>query len=269
MQDINGVQIADGDVAAAMGWAVVRKASLATLGERLDFLADKDPSLHALYRAAWAAEDDLNPEGWTVDQLNPGLGFRDRLGQAVAADWYQKLAAGDLDEAALGELGVARIAAAPSPPDGQRTASLQLALDGEAPVWAATFVTLPSLVEMKDAKCAEIRNLRWLKEVGGIVLNGVAIRTDENSQTKINGAVTLLMLDPEMAGIDNWEATPGNFVTLPRATMEAVGMAVGQHIQACFTRSRELSDLVVNANSRAAVEAVDITVGWPNQNGST
>ena len=120
-----------------------------------------------------------------------------------------------------------------------------------------------TLDELKAARIQAVRDLRATKEVGGIVVGGTPIRTDEKSQAKLNGAVSLFALDPAKTQVNNWEAVPGVFVTLQRAQIEAIGLAVGAHIQACFDRSADLCRAISEAEDAAAVSAIDITAGWP------
>jgi len=119
------------------------------------------------------------------------------------------------------------------------------------------------LAELKSEKQEAIRALRWQRETGGIVVGGVPIRTDEKSQAKLNGAVSLFGLDPAMTEISSWEAVPGVFVSLSKAQIDGIAVAVGAHVQACFNRSRVLSEAVAAAADKAALDAIDITAGWP------
>lgn len=80
---------------------------------------------------------------------------------------------------------------------------------------------------------------RWEIETGGIEVAGQMIRTDDLSQAKISGACVLLSNDPDVASID-WEAQPGTWVTLDRATMVGIGIAVGRHVQRCFSSLRQI-----------------------------
>ncbi|MBZ9850124.1 DUF4376 domain-containing protein [Mesorhizobium sp. CA14] len=113
-------------------------------------------------------------------------------------------------------------------------------------------------------KLAALADKRWTIENGGVVINGASVRTDANSQAKITGAVSLFQNDPELESID-WEAQPGVWVTLDAATMKAIGIAVGRHVQACFSRARALSASIMAAPDIEALDAVDIEAGWPGQ----
>lgn len=103
-------------------------------------------------------------------------------------------------------------------------------------------------------------DLRWRIETGGILVAGTSVRTDEKSQSKITGAVQLLAADPTLAAID-WEAQPGVWVSLDAATMQAIGIAVGRHVQACFTALKAVQE-TITAGEIVSFEQID-AADWP------
>jgi hypothetical protein len=117
-----------------------------------------------------------------------------------------------------------------------------------------------TLDQVKAVRRAELAAIRYARETGGITVNGVAVATDLVSQAKINGALALVQVQP--ATSIKWKAAAG-FVTLDAAAVQAVALAVGRHVQACFAREAQLTDEI---NARATVEAVvalDLNAGWP------
>jgi len=125
------------------------------------------------------------------------------------------------------------------------------------------WVEVPApLEELRVARLAALADKRWRVETGGVMVAGALVRTDATSQSKITGAVSLFDNDPELVSID-WEAQPGVWVTLDAASMRAIGIAVGRHVQACFSHARTLSGQIVAAEDKAALDAVDIEDGWP------
>jgi hypothetical protein len=125
---------------------------------------------------------------------------------------------------------------------------------------SAWTVTDKPLAEVLAARKEAVTALRYAKETGGIVLNGAAIRTDRESQALINGAK--LLAEAEPAEVVDFKAASG-WVSLDSATMQAIGLAVGQHVRACFRQERELHEAIDAAATVAAVQAIDITAGWP------
>lgn len=124
-------------------------------------------------------------------------------------------------------------------------------------------VTDMPLEVLRANKFAALADKRWTVETGGITIGGALVRTDANSQAKITGAVSLFQNDPDLTAID-WEAQPGVWVTFDAATMKAIGIAVGRHVQACFSRAKVLSTAIAAAQNAADLDAIDIETGWPS-----
>lgn len=125
-----------------------------------------------------------------------------------------------------------------------------LSADGQSMVTAP--VVPPTLAQL----LAHAAQRRWEIETGGIEVAGQMIRTDEQSQAKIAGACVLLSNDPDVTGID-WEAQPGTWVTLDRATMIGIGVAVGRHVQRCFSALRQIQGEITaeNITTTGAIDA--------------
>jgi hypothetical protein len=79
---------------------------------------------------------------------------------------------------------------------------------------------------------------RYRKEVGGLMLAGMPVATDDRSKLLIFAARTKAKEDAETT--KRWK-TDGGFVTLDAATLIAIGDAVEAHVTACF----DLEDDVV------------------------
>lgn len=121
------------------------------------------------------------------------------------------------------------------------------------------------LVAERRGALAALAQKRWEVETGGILFGGaIPIRTDEVGQAKITGALALMDKDPDMLSID-WEGQPGIWATIDKATLEAIGIAVGRHIQACFSRARVVSEAIQAATDEAGLKAAaaQIDHGWP------
>jgi hypothetical protein len=119
-----------------------------------------------------------------------------------------------------------------------------------------------TLYQLKDSMTEMVRNLRYIHETAGIDFFGTTIRTDERSQNKLSGAISYFSVDPSVVTVD-WESTPGVFATLPKTTVQAIAVAVGEHVQLCFTRSKELCEAITNASTIELLQAININSGWP------
>lgn len=118
-----------------------------------------------------------------------------------------------------------------------------------------------TLDEIRQRKLTALAYYRWQKETEGITLNGVGIKTDRESQSLLNGALKLFDLNPSLLAID-WKGENG-WVQVDKATLEAVGLAVGAHVQACFSREKAHATAIEALTAIDDIEAYDITTGWP------
>ena len=130
-------------------------------------------------------------------------------------------------------------------------------------------VTDYTLAERKTAMKAAITARRWAVETAGITVSGAAIATDAATQAKLSGALQLVQ-DDDTVVID-WKGADGTWVQLNAAAVTAIAVAVGSHVQACFTREKELHTAVDNAVDSDALNLIDIESGsvdglgsWPS-----
>jgi len=105
----------------------------------------------------------------------------------------------------------------------------------------------------KEAKFQEIAQSRYTAETAGITVSGVKIKTDRESQALITGAALQALQDPTYTC--NWK-TENGFVTLTAEQIQAVAVAVRQHVQACFDREAVLIEQIKNATTQAELEEI-------------
>lgn len=99
---------------------------------------------------------------------------------------------------------------------------------------------------------------RWCAETAGIVVAGVAIATDRESQALISGARLFAQMTP---GITIQFKAGGGFVGLDGAQIEAVALAVAAHVQAAFAaEAAVLAD--IEAGTITTLSQVD-GAPWP------
>lgn len=129
-------------------------------------------------------------------------------------------------------------------------------------VWdGSTFSAPPSPPPTADDLNAYASAKRWEVETGGVSIAGTQVRTDEKSQAKITGAIQLLAADPTITSID-WEAQPGVWEALDADTMKTIGIAVGRHVQACFSTLKAVQE-EITAGTITTFEEVD-AAAWPS-----
>jgi hypothetical protein len=91
-------------------------------------------------------------------------------------------------------------------------------------------------------------DVRWRKEVGGIVVGGVPVATDDRSKLLIAGARIKADAKPEFT--TKFKAADGSRILIGAATVIAISDAVADHVDSCF----ETEDAVL-----AAIDAGTIT----------
>jgi hypothetical protein len=128
--------------------------------------------------------------------------------------------------------------------------------------WSIRAKTAEELNQAKATKLSDLANIRWVAEESGTTLGDDTFATDRTTQAKITAAYTKVMGDPEYA-IANWKFSAGVFAVLDSQMIISAAYAVEHHVQSCFSNEALLSENVLAAVNFAALEAVDLTVGWP------
>ena len=128
---------------------------------------------------------------------------------------------------------------------------------------------LPELTPMSDDEItahlaprpvdilAVIAARRFTAEVAGITVAEVPVYTDRTTQNKLTAAAFRALRNPEYT-VD-WKCTNGSFITLNAEQITAIADAVGDYVQACYTREGEL---VAAFNDGSYTEAM-LEEGWP------
>jgi len=105
----------------------------------------------------------------------------------------------------------------------------------------------------KENKYAEIAAARYNAEIAGVVVNGISIKTDRESQGLITGAALKALQDNTYTC--KWKGING-FVELTAPQIIAIADAVRAHVQSCFDHEAELLPLIESAETEAELEAI-------------
>lgn len=87
----------------------------------------------------------------------------------------------------------------------------------------------PTMAEL----VAYASSARYAKEIGGIVVAGVPVATDDRSKQMILGARVAADTDPDFSTL--WVGADGNIYPVTAAAMITISNAVLAHVAACFT----------------------------------
>lgn len=82
---------------------------------------------------------------------------------------------------------------------------------------------------------------RFKKENGGIVFNGIPIKTDDRSKLLINGAVNDAILANDPDATRKFKTSTG-WVTVTNAQIILIGQMVSAHVQKCFNVEASLEN---------------------------
>jgi len=90
----------------------------------------------------------------------------------------------------------------------------------------------------------------------GMIVAGVPVHTDDQSQSRIMGAALAATIDPDTTV--KWKGSDGGFVMLDAPTIIAIAQAIRAHVQACFDREAELLAALSEGDE------YDIDAEWPD-----
>jgi len=111
-----------------------------------------------------------------------------------------------------------------------------------------------TLQDIKDEQWSLIKQARSQAEYSGFTWDGSTFDSDEKSQNRITGAVTLAQINPAFA-ID-WVLADNTTRTLGQNDMLQVGGALGTHVATQFAKGVGLRAQIDAATTKEAVEAV-------------
>lgn len=117
-----------------------------------------------------------------------------------------------------------------------------------------------ALASSKTKRKDEATSLRFGKETAGIVVNGASVMTDRESQALITGAKSFSDVNP--AAMIDWKTVDG-WAQIDRTMLISIALAVGAHVQQCFSNERTHHEAIDALTSISDVDSYDITIGWP------
>lgn len=128
--------------------------------------------------------------------------------------------------------------------------------------------TLAIVADIEGARAAKweaVKALRATVQQGGCQTPFGPAQTDLESRGLINGAVTLAMLSLQAGQPFALEFTlaDNSSLMLDASSMIGLGQAVGLFVAAAHAYSVTLRALIDSAPTIAALDAIEISVGWP------
>ena len=118
-----------------------------------------------------------------------------------------------------------------------------------------------SLAEAKAAQLRVLAALRW-RATQTFAYDGVADAPADSALTAVLGVVVADQIAPTGQPI-TWKLKDGEFRTWSVEDVADYGVAIRAHLQACFDNEQALSDAILAADDFDALDAIDLTAGWP------
>lgn len=112
-----------------------------------------------------------------------------------------------------------------------------------------------TLEAVKAAQWEIIKAARSEAEYGGFTWDGSTFDSDALSQQKIIGASQMASLNPSVFLID-WTLADNTVRTLSAADMNAVGVALGEHVNTQYVHARVLRQQIEDATTKEEVMAI-------------
>lgn len=122
---------------------------------------------------------------------------------------------------------------------------------------------IPAAVDvLKRRLQADVHALRLRVESGGIVVAGLSVATDRESQGLIQDALAGLQACPDMAPL-SWRCADGAWAQVSLQQLQAMSTAVFRHVEGCFRAEASHVAAVAALQNDGDCQGYDINTGWP------
>lgn len=129
--------------------------------------------------------------------------------------------------------------------------------------WAAErAASIPTLDELKATKTKALADYRWQRTQ---IMNYDG-ETDVPADPALSVITSIAVGEqfaPSNGATRTFKLKANVFRTWNVTQIVTYGIAIGNHVQACFNREKALYAQVQAAADESALNAIDITVGWP------
>jgi len=141
-------------------------------------------------------------------------------------------------------------------PGGKFNASVVIGLQGYDSVYVDSIIPMSSisLDDYKKLKLEELAAKRYEFETSGLNVDGTLVDTSRTSQAILTSAY--ISLKNNLISSVDWKDNAGNFITLGLPEIEALSAAVSNHVQAAFTKEKDLIVLVMAAVTKSEVDTI-------------
>ena len=187
-------------------------------------------------------------------------GFTAWRGEPINGRRYPMSILDKLDAAALAVLGLFFPEPAEEVPPGWRVTSTDVARVSGVVRYVHSVEAVP-LEERKAERLAELAHRRWEIETGGIVVGGLTVPSDRDTQDRIDQIVKAYG-DGDLSAPVRFKLAPGVHIDIDQVTLRAIKAAGAQHIDECFNREADVAVLILAAPDLAALETINVQGFW-------
>lgn len=120
-----------------------------------------------------------------------------------------------------------------------------------------------SLDEAKKARLAQAAGQRWQAAQTFTYGPYSGVASDDLAQSRLTSTVVALQATGSTVQV-GWEMSPGVFSSMGLSDLVQFGGAMLMHVQACWAHYQALAAQIGAAADHAALDAIDVTAGWPN-----
>jgi len=117
--------------------------------------------------------------------------------------------------------------------------------------------------DLQDEAFFNLQKQRNRAMVSGVQLNGITFKSDAVALTSL--LATKFEIDDQSdksTWSTHWRVGPGNYVRIVASDVDFLIGAIRKKHAKAFARERELSDLIMSANTSKALTNIDLTKGW-------
>jgi hypothetical protein len=109
----------------------------------------------------------------------------------------------------------------------------------------------------KESLLAYAAARRYAVETASVVMNGVSIATDRQSQAMLSAAYNMAQADADFSTM--WKGSDGSFAALSAAQIIAIAQAVGAFVASCFA-AEAAAVVKINAGTITTKAEIDAAI---------
>lgn len=115
---------------------------------------------------------------------------------------------------------------------------------------------IAAVAELRRQALSRLSERRWSAETAGVLVDGTLYPTTREARS------TLSLYSSTGSDV-RWKAGSRKWISLSPDDAQRVASAIGEHVAACFKNEERLEGVIIEADTVADIEAIDLDQGWP------